>query len=84
MVHQLASAGHGGAKAKTETNVVETVLEQFQQVGSSGTVLGARFLHVTHELTLGNAVVEAKLLLLFEADRVFRALATGLAVLTGG
>jgi len=84
VVHQLTGAGHGGTEAEAETDIVETVLEQLEQVGSGGTLLGARFLHVTHELTLGDAVVEAKLLLLFETDRVFRALATGLAVLTGG
>ena len=84
VVHQLTGAGHGGTEAEAETNIVETVLEQLEQVGSGGTFLGARFLHVAHELTLGDAVVEAKLLLLFETDRVFRALATGLAVLTGG
>ena len=84
MVHQLTGTGNGGAEAEAEAHIVETVLEQLQQVGSGGTLLGARFLHVAHELTLGDAVVEAKLLLLFEADGVFGALATGLAVLTGG
>ena len=83
MIHQLASARHCGAETETEADVVETVLEKFEQVGSCGTVLSARFFHVAHELAFGDAVVEAKLLLLFETDRVFRALATGLAVLTG-
>jgi len=84
MVHQLAGTGDGGAKTKTEANIVETVLEQFQQVGTRGTLLGPGFLDVANQLTFGDAVVEAKLLLLFEADCVFGALATGLAVLTGG
>ena len=34
MVHELAGAGHGWAKTNTETNIVETILEQFEQVGS--------------------------------------------------
>ena len=81
---QLSEIQAALTEAEAEAHIVETVLEQFQQVGSGGTLLGARFLHVAHELTLGDAVVEAKLLLLFEADGVFGALATGLAVLTGG
>ena len=32
MVHQLTGTGNGGAEAEAEANVVETVLEQFQQV----------------------------------------------------
>ena len=84
VVHQLAGAGHGGTEAEAEADVVETVLEQFQQVGTRGTLLGPGFLDVANQLTFGDAVVEAKLLLLFEADGVFGALATGLAVLTGG
>ena len=83
MVHKLPGPWHGWTEAKSEADVVETILEQFQQVGSCGSFLSARFLHVAHELAFGDAVVEAKLLLLFQSNGVFRALATGLAVLTG-
>ena len=84
VVHQLAGAGHGRTKAESEADVVESVLEKFEQVGSGGTLLGTGFLHIAHQLALGDPVVEAEFLLFFESDRVFRALATGLAVLTGG
>jgi hypothetical protein len=65
MVYQLAGAGHGWAKSNAEANIVETILEQFEQVGSCRTFLSTRFLHVAHELAFRNAVVEAKLLLFF-------------------
>ena len=34
MIHQLTCTWHGWAKANAETNIVETILEQFEQVGS--------------------------------------------------
>ena len=83
MVHKLSRPWHGRTEAKSEANVIETTLEQLQQVGSCGAFLRSRFLHVAHKLAFGDAVVEAKLLLLFQSNGVFRALATGLAVLTG-
>ena len=84
MVDQLAGTGDGGAKTEAETDVIEPVFQKLEQVGSGGAFLGTGFLDVANQLTFGNAVVEAQFLLLFEADRVFGALATGLAVLTGG
>lgn len=84
MVNKLASTWDGRAKSKAETDVIEPVLQQFQQVGSCGSILSTSFLHVAHKLPFGNPVIESELLFFFETDCVFGALATGLAVLTGG
>ena len=71
-------------KPTSEADVVQSAFQKLEQVGSSGTLLGTGLFHVAHELALGDSVVEAKFLLFFETDCVFGALATGLAVLTGG
>ncbi len=84
MVHQLACTRHRWAEAKTEADIVQSVFQKFEQVGSGRTLLSTGFLHVAHQLALGDPVVEAEFLFFFETDRVFGALATGLAVLTGG
>ena len=43
MVHQLTGTGHGGTESQAETDIVETVLEQLEQVGSGGTLLARAF-----------------------------------------
>ena len=83
MVHQLAGTGTRGPNPGGN----KRYRDGSRAVSAGwfgGAVLGARFLHVAHELSLGDTVIEAKLLLFFETDGVFGALATGLAVLTGG
>ena len=84
MVHQLTSAWNCGPKTEAEADVIESVLQQLEQVGSCRAILGTGLLHVAHNLPFVIPVVEAELLFLFEADCVFGAPATGLAVLTGG
>lgn len=48
MVYQLTGTGDGGAEAEAEANVVETVLEQFQQVGTRGAILGTGLFDVAN------------------------------------
>jgi hypothetical protein len=82
MVDQLSGAGDGGAKTKAETHIVEASFQQLEEVCAGGPFHGTGLLHVADELPFRNTVIEPKLLLLFETDGVFGALATGLAVLT--
>ena len=75
--HELAGGGAGVGETEAEHHVVETGLEDAEEIvtGDAAHALGA--LEGEAELLLGEAVHHAKLLLLIETDAVFGDLAAG-------
>ncbi|MCY1452325.1 hypothetical protein D9M71_692370 [compost metagenome] len=84
MRNQLTGFGTSSAKAHTINDVIQTALEQLQQVLAGCTLLGGCFLVVTAELTLENAIDATYFLFLAQLGAVVGLTATALAVDTWG
>src|SRR5580700_6718342 len=70
VAHELACLGARGRKAHAVHHVVQTALEELQQVLTRGAGLARRFLIVVAELALEHAVHAAQLLLLAQLQTV--------------
>jgi hypothetical protein len=68
MDHHLAGRPHRAHEARAADDVVEALLEEAQQDVAGVALVPRGLLDVTTELRLHDAVVEAELLLLHEAD----------------
>ena len=75
--HELAGGGAGVGETKAEDHVVETGLENAEEIITSDAAHALGALEGEAELLLGQAVHHAELLLLIEADAVFGDLAAG-------
>ena len=85
MTHQLASLGTGGRQTHAEHHIVQTALQQRQQVFTGGAGHFLRHLKVVAELTLQHAVIPLGKLLRPQLLTIFRRLLVpGLTVLAGG
>ena len=82
--HELARLGAAHRKAETVDDVVQTGLEDREQVLARDALTLLRHGEVAAELLLEHAVIAADLLLLAQLGAVLRGLAAALAVLTGG
>ncbi len=82
MRDQLARFGTSGAEAHAIHDVVQTALEQLQQVLAGSALAAGSFLVVTAELTLQHTVDTAHFLLLAQLGAVVGQAATTLAVHT--
>src|SRR4029077_9161517 len=81
---ELARLGPRGGEAEAIDDVVETGLEQPQQVLAGHPALPVRLLVVGAELRLEQAVVAAGLLLLAQLEQVLGLLDASAPVLSGG
>ena len=78
MVHQLASLAAGVGKAQTVNNIVQSALNQSQQVVTGVAFLTGGLLIIVTELLLLNAVNKFDLLLLGQLSCVLRLLSSSL------